>query len=405
MAHLLAMTSLFAMACADDSPEVLSSRGDAGSEMTLDLDGSTIGDAEVQDSTLGEPIQLDAGTEGQDGGTPPVSVDAGTETGGADSGTPPTPPVTPRALVELTVYTANVENLPTTSDQCEGDWRDLYSYMAIQASKPDVFLVQQISDATQLNQLTTHMTSVLGRPYAGVIAEASPAPFNSPCGAAKDRQTNAIVYATDRMTPSGAPFIWQSYKNVDGACVLDGLSRTRGIALMFRDTLSNEFVSVASIHWSTRNGAGADTACAVANARQTDQVFRVHHPNASLYIFGGDTNEPDTVTHTTSAAYNGWYAETNGDIGGALGYLDPVWRDCNAGDLRSCLINNWTFRGANSDRRIDFIFARLPNGLPGLRQANTVTFNQANAADLQLTGTDSAIGYSDHRSVLTRLSY
>lgn len=92
--------------------------------------------------------------------------------------------------------------------------------------------------------MTTLLTTKLGRPCAGVIAEADPTPFSSPCGVKKEKQTNV---------------------------------------------------------------------------RHTDLFLRANLGTAALFVFGGDTNEPDTVSHTTTAAFNPWYAEANVDLGGALG--------------------------------------------------------------------------------------
>lgn len=396
----------------DDENEENDENGDAGSVDDPAGDGGPVGDA--------GPIDVDggSGTDGplDDAGTS-APGDAGetvSDAGPADPGDPgnpvvdagsPDPPPQPRGPAELLVLTANVENLPRTSDGCPGDFRDLYSYLAVLGLKPDVFFVQQLSGKAQLDELLALLGNVLGRSYAGHVAEVDPVPFNSPCGVQKERQTNAVVYATDRMQPVGDAIIRQSYKNVDGACMLDSLSRTRTIALLLRDAVTSELVSATSLHWSTRNGPGPDPACATANARELDQIVRVHHGNASLFVAGGDTNEPDLVEHTTTSPFQAWYTEMNADLGGSLAWLDPIWRHCQAsGDLRGCLIDQWTFRGA-TDRRIDFVFSRRTGSLPTVQQAHTITFNEAGAADQTLTGSDSDIGYSDHRAVWTRLQY
>jgi hypothetical protein len=347
-----------------------------------DVDG---GSADVDDAGTAEVV--DAGSDD--------TVDAGAVD----------PPPPPRGPAELLVLTANVENLPRTGDACPGDFRDLYAYLAVEDLRPDVFVVQQLSGQAQLQELLVVLSNMLSRPYDGRVAEADPTPFDSPCGAQKERQTNAVVFATDRLQLVGEPVVRRSYKNVDGACVLDSLSRTRTIALLLRDTVTGEDISATSLHWSTRNGPGPDPACATANARELDQLVRVHHGGASLSIAGGDTNEPDLVEHTVGSAPNPWYAEMNVDLGGALGWIDPIWRHCErTGALRDCLLDQWTFRG-QLDRRIDFVFARRTGAPPAVLQAHTITFNEAGAADAALTGSDSDIAYSDHRAVLARLRY
>jgi hypothetical protein len=360
----------------------------------------------VVDAGTGDPDGVDAGAQESgvvDGGVVdageggPGVVDAGVEDAGAGGGGP-------RPPAELLVLTANVENLPRTSDGCPGDFRDLYAYLAAEDLAPDVFLVQQLSGQDQLVELLGLLGTTLGRAYDGRVAEASPVPFQSPCGVQKERQTNAVVFARDRLALAEEPVVRPSYKNVDGACVLDGLSRTRTIAALLVDQRTGATLSATSLHWSTRNGPGADPACATANARELDQILRVHHGGAALFLAGGDTNEPDLVTHTAASALNPWYALQNVDVGGALGWIDPVWRRCaDSGALRACVLDQWTFRGA-SDRRIDFVFVR-GGGAPAVLDAHTITFDEAGDADRARTGSDSTLGYSDHRAVWARVRY
>jgi hypothetical protein len=98
------------------------------------------------------------------------------------------------------VLTANVENLPRTSDAlCPGEFRDLYAYLQVEGLRPDVLFVQQLSGQAQLDEVLALLNARLGRAYAGRVAEADPASFASQCGAPKERQTNAVVFATDRL--------------------------------------------------------------------------------------------------------------------------------------------------------------------------------------------------------------
>lgn len=302
----------------------------------------------------------------------------------------------------LLVYSANVENLPTTKDACPGDWKDLYSYIAVSGRKPDLLLVQQISDQGQLDQLVAHMSTTFGRSYASVIAEANPAPYTSPCGAAKDKQTNAIIYDTGRLVAVGGKHVWKTFKMKDGQCIRNDVPRARGVLQKFADKVVGTDVAVASIHWSIANGSGPDPACALRNVEELDQLLRMAAFQAPLQIFGGDTNEDDLLSPSKSSGYRPWYAAANGDLGGKLGFRDAIYAHCaTKADVKGCLLNNWTF---GSTKRIDFIFARGGDGsLPQTSDARTVTFAEANAADQQLTGADAAQGYSDHRAVSARI--
>lgn len=98
----------------------------------------------------------------------------------------------------LQVYVNNIENLETVDAYCPGDWQDLIYYMKGYATSPDLFLVQQVANRTELNRLVTAMTDLLPGVYAGAIAIPYPERMSSPCGAEKAYQTNAIIYRTGR---------------------------------------------------------------------------------------------------------------------------------------------------------------------------------------------------------------
>lgn len=312
----------------------------------------------------------------------------------------------PRPEGELFVYTSNIENLETPNDQCKGDWRDLFFYMEQEGHEPDVVLFQQITNRAQLNDLAAHMTSKLGVTYAGIIAEADPAPFNSPCGQKKAKQTNAIIYRTDRLEPKGEKHIWKTFKGRDGSCVRDNLARTRSVMHAFTDVKTGAEVAIASIHWSTnQEGPDGDTACARLNVDEVDEKLRTTFPSAQLYVWGGDTNEP-TLRNAASetSGYRPWYARANGDLDGALAYRDPVHRMCQERkSLIACLMNNWTI---GQERRIDSMYFALPDGaMPETSAAHTVSFDEADAAAKAISGTDNNANYSDHRAVHARVHY
>lgn len=300
----------------------------------------------------------------------------------------------------LYVYVNNVENLETPGDECRGDWKDLIWEMKTGTS-PDVFLVQQISNQRQLDELVGYMSEHLHGIYAGVIAEAAPAPQGSPCHDQKKFQTNAIIYRVGRLEPIGGKEVWQAWANRGGECRRNVQARTKTVLQKFRDKVSGKRVSVASIHWATASGGGPDPACAERNVRELDAKLHADGFGGALTIFGGDTNETDR----TDAGYRGWYELANGDRGGALGYRDVVFRMCQngGGSLRACLDDNWTTGEAH---RIDFLFARRPSGgLPAQGATHTVTFAEADAAAQHTTGSDDGANYSDHRAVRSRIFY
>ncbi|NGN65491.1 hypothetical protein G5C51_16500 [Streptomyces sp. A7024] len=301
----------------------------------------------------------------------------------------------------LQAYVNNVENLPTVGLQCPGDWQDLVHYMKLQTYRPDVFVMQQISNQTQLNSYTARLSQEFGETYRAVIAEPSPAAMNSPCGAPKDHQTNAVIYRTGRFDlksdPNAETKRWQAQSDESGSCANNDQARTKAVKVRLHDKAANKDVTVASVHWPTAASGGP--ACAESNAAEAAAELTQDGYGGSLLIFGGDAN----ITDLDGAAYRGWYAKTNGDLGGSRGYRDGVYAAC-AGD-KACLAKNWTLSGTS--RRIDFLFARKgAGGLPATSDAHTVTWDEGDAADKQLTGDDRAdMNYSDHRAVRVRVHY
>lgn len=305
------------------------------------------------------------------------------------------------------VYVNNVENLERVNDGCPGDWQDLVHYMGIQTLRPDIFLVQQIADQAQLDSYTSRLSSELGETYDGVIAEANPARMNSPCGAQKAHQTNAVIYRTSRFSlvsdPNASTKRWQSQAHDGSSCVNNHQARTKNVKVRLHDEIADEDITVASIHWPTRRDNWDGPRCAGSNAREATVELLEDGYGGSLLIFGGDANITDT---NSSGNFRPWYRGLNGDLGGAHGYRDAIYADCAGagGPIDACLARNWTISGS---RRIDYVFARRGDGtMPRMTHGHTITFNEGDAADLEVTGTDRQDrNYSDHRAVRVRVHY
>jgi hypothetical protein len=303
------------------------------------------------------------------------------------------------------VYVNNVENLEKVDDGCPGDWQDLVHYLSLQELRPDIFLVQQISNQGQLDLYTARLSSEFGEAYAGVIAEASPARMNSPCGSQKAHQTNAVIYRTGRFTlisdPDASTKRWQSQAHDGTSCVNNDQARTKNVKAMLHDDIADQDITVASIHWPTAAMDGPP--CAESNAREAIAELLEDGYGGSLLIFGGDGNVTDT---DASGDFRPWYAGLNGDLGGTHGYRDASYAGCaDSGEpINECLAENWTIGG---NRRIDYVFARRGDGtMPQMTYSHTVTFNEGDAADLEVTGTDRRDrSYSDHRAIRVRVHY
>ncbi len=297
----------------------------------------------------------------------------------------------------LMVYNVNYENLPTATEQCAGDWQDLVYYMKTQPYSPDVFIVHQMSGAEQAAMLAKFIEDNLPGLYSSIVAEANPAPMNSPCGPAKDYQTNAIIYRTGRLQPiSGTKETWQVYKGANGACVMNTQARSIGVRMAFTDLLTNKKVVVGSSHWPTnQEGPASDPGCAEKNIQLTDAKMR-GVSGANLLVWGVDSNESDYGSN----GYKDWYNQANSQIASTLNYNwnDPIYEAC-AGS-RSCLDDNWS---GGAGGRIDFLFF---NAAATSSHGHTVTYNEGDAADLQFTGSDrDDLNYSGHRAQSARIYY
>jgi hypothetical protein len=128
---------------------------DADSTTTDDAstpeDASTPHDASMPEEEVEEPVDLCA-----DQDTPPPSPGARTAVN--------------RDPAFIQVYVNNIENLKVAGEQCRGDWTDLIYYMKTVKPSPDLFLVQQIANQAQLNDLLQRMTNQL----PGIFRESSP---------------------------------------------------------------------------------------------------------------------------------------------------------------------------------------------------------------------------------------
>ncbi|MEO8703159.1 MAG: hypothetical protein ABI867_24145 [Kofleriaceae bacterium] len=276
----------------------------------------------------------------------------------------------------LVVYNNNIENMLPTS--CNGpDWNKLFAYIKAQTKSPDIFIVQQISNSTQLKALTTRMTNELAGTYASVIAIASPGSmgYDSVCGKKKNQQTNAIIYRTDRFTyeattrwRSDAPDNWKAgtggCKNLDDTPTSQ--DRVENVAIRLYDRVAKQKVTAAAIHWPTNTWHGPE--CADENIREANSA--VDSLGGTLKIIAGDAN-------ATKGA-QGWWNDAI-----ALGFRDPIAETCPSS---GCPDSTST----NGDRRIDFMLVKSGHGFSGAR-----TINESSTGGK----------YSDHRALRADVRY
>lgn len=386
----------FASCAQDDDPDVTRGSDDAqvGFDARVNFDSSFDQDAALSDASWQDGY--DAAIYGEDA---TAFEDAATEDAEVpDDGEDP-PAM--RDPVELLVYSNNIENLPEPGDPCPGDWRDFYQYMKLKNHVPDLLVFQQVSNRTQLDFIVDQLRKTTGKTYDGVIGEANPTAFSSPCKAPKRLQTNAIIYRKDRFETRGAKVVYKSYANYSGSCVRANNSRNRTLIQKLRHKATGAVIAVAAIRWPTAQGGGSDPACAVANVRETNERLEKLAPNADLYVIAGDANESDL---NSSGGFRRWFDLVNGDRGGNLSYRDAIYQFCRKRDaLKKCLDNNWT---GGAGKRIDFTFYRAANKkLPRVLASHTVTYDEADAADRKLSGSDHPANYSQHRAIVSRVRF
>ncbi|MEU6075476.1 hypothetical protein [Micromonospora sp. NPDC047074] len=301
----------------------------------------------------------------------------------------------------LQVYVNNVENLLTAGESCAGDWQDLIYYMKRQDYSPDLFLVQQIDPQGELPALLNKMNTELAGVYKAVVAQTHPVFDDTPCGAEKGYQSNAIIYREGRFDLVGAKSAWQSYQPGSANCAgWAKLSRSINVAQRLRDQVSGKEIAVGSIHWPWHNLDVSPSSCPNQNAALTANKMAAF-TGAQLYIAGGDFNQKDR----SGGAWRGWYTTMHG----TYGYTDAGFDDCEEpeqpGSIFDCTLSkHWTHGGGAA--RIDYLFAKRPTGQANMGYEHTVEYNEGDAADDHYTGTDNPdLHYSSHRAIRARIYY
>jgi hypothetical protein len=281
----------------------------------------------------------------------------------------------------LVVYSNNIENLADGTCDGDGTWTRLFNYVKAQSRSPDIFLVQQVSNQTQLNTLVKKMTDELPGVYAGVIALGDPTPWmycasnsessphscsTSSCSFKKKQQTNAVIYRSDRLSPVGSPNRWQSDRYQDGGCSNSNQLRVHNVGILLHDRIANKNVAAASFHWPTDKSDG--DRCAAENSRET--VAEISELGGSLKILGGDANQ--------SKGTQGWWQDARDS-----GFRDPIFETCPAS---GCPDSTSTVGSV----RIDYLLVKGSHGFSG---AKTISESSTGGS------------YSNHRALRVNVKY
>lgn len=271
----------------------------------------------------------------------------------------------------LVVWSNNIENMIF-------DWRDLVYAMEEDELRPDIFLVQQMTDRAEMDQLTSFMSARLGVDYTGVVARAHPRDHRFQ-GQVIPRPTvtTGIVFRTARFDLVGRDTFmpWGSgFRNDPGRCdVRADHTGYETLRVKLFDKRADKNVAVVSLrHWTFHP-------CSSKNVRE---LSRRLGGGAALQIAGGDFNDQP---FEKDGSYACWYREMNRSIGEKrcandddLGFTDPLFIACR-GD-RACMHNK---------SGIDSIFVRRPDGLPARADHyDRITFDEAHRASVGETGGD-----------------
>jgi hypothetical protein len=187
---------------------------------------------------------------------------------------------------KVLVYSNNVENMLF-------DWKDLLSYMKTQASRPDIFLVQQMTDRAHLDEMTKAMTNVLGASYSGRVAQDHPTNLRQGTEVnPRPTVTTGIIFRSARFTvlseevwfPFGGP---NATTGAPDCTVRHASSSYQTIKLRLHDKVAARNLTVVSLRHPT------GTPCAAENIADIDSQLPA---NEDLSIVGGDFNDNPTET-------------------------------------------------------------------------------------------------------------
>lgn len=281
----------------------------------------------------------------------------------------------------LVVYSNNIENMIF-------DWKDLVHEMEVHPLRPDIFLVQQVSDRDELDRLIAFMSRRLGVDYDGIVAQNEPTHHRFGGQVLpRPRVTTGVIFRSSRFDVVNhhdwMPF-GRGFKNGPKTCSeRSNNSGYETLRVRLRDRLANEDVVVMSLrHWTWHACSSKNLAELVAG---NDTEGPNRHPRlgsaSALHIVGGDFN--DRIFSRTGG-YACWYRQMNRSVPAGncknvdYGFTDPLYAECNGSS--ECMRRR---------AGIDSLFVRRSDGRPA-RTSNfdIISYEQAHRASVRSTGGD-----------------
>lgn len=281
----------------------------------------------------------------------------------------------------VVVYSNNIENMIF-------DWKDLVHFMAEDALRPDIFLVQQVSGKEGMDRLVTTMSRRLGVDYDGVVAQKNPTDTRFQGQVLpKPSVTTGIIFRSNRFTyvnhDSWFPF-GKGFKNQVQTC--DARTDHSGyetLRVKLFDKIAKKYVVVVGLrHW-TWHPCSTQNVFEIVDGLPSGPMA---HPglgsHAALHIIAGDFNDRAVDPNGNYAC---WYRELNGAIKedgcsprATAGFTDPLYEFCKG--AKSCVRE----RGG-----IDYIFVRRSDGQKArTSHFDIISTDQATRASRDATGKD-----------------
>jgi hypothetical protein len=294
---------------------------------------------------------------------------------------------------KLVVYSVNIENMLF-------DWKDLVHEMAEHELRPDVVMVQQMTNRNEMDRMVGFMQRRLGVGYTGIVAQANPDDhrFHGEI-TPRPKVTTGIIFRTSRFDLTGRES-WMPWGHgfPGGRYTCDERSNNSGYeslkAKLF-DRIAQKHLTLVSLrHW-TWHSCSSKNALEIVNG-QGGSGPNEHSPlNGALQVVAGDFNED---IFEADGSYKCWYRQLNRGLPEGmcerdvnLGFSDPAFQECH-GD-KGCMRNS---------NGIDWIFARRGDGLAARTDHYLeVSYDRAHHASVSSTGGDgqsnfrAADGYND----------
>lgn len=279
----------------------------------------------------------------------------------------------------IVVVSNNIENMIF-------DWKDLVFHMETSALRPDVFLVQQVSDKAELDRLIAFMGQRLGVDYDGVVAQDVPSDHRFGGEVLpRPRVTTGVIWRAARFSlvkqQSWMPF-GRGFRDQPKTCsARSNHSGYETLRVKLHDDVADEDIVAVSLRNWTWHPCSAKNMKLIVDGEDDHAGLGAR---SALHIVGGDFNDR---VFAEGGGYACWYRQMNGDLGPGgcaddvdHGFTDPLYVACD-GDV-ACMRR----RGG-----IDSLFVRRSDGVRARADHfDIVSYDDGDRAHRAVAGRDGA---------------